>query len=172
MRDSRGGRGVARVVTLVVSLLAVAGLAGCDGDNGALAERQAEVAARGAEVMPFDLDATTHRFEPTETGLVQTVTADDPDDGEQIALIRAHLEDEASRFTAGDFDDPAAIHGEGMPGLTTLRDGAAEIDVQLEQLVDGARLVYTTDNPSLIEALRQWAAAQVSDHGEHAEHGN
>ncbi|HEX6235252.1 MAG TPA: hypothetical protein VFZ63_19140 [Jiangellaceae bacterium] len=160
------------LAALIAGLLAAATLAGCGGDNGALAERQAEVAARGAHVMPFDLDATTHRFEPTETGLVQTVIADDPNDADQVALIREHLEEEASRFAAGDFDDPAAIHGEDMPGLTTLRDGASEIDIQLEHLDDGARLVYTTNDPGLIEALHQWAEAQVSDHGEHAEHGN
>jgi hypothetical protein len=28
----------------------------------------AEVAERGSELMPFDLDATTHRFASTETG--------------------------------------------------------------------------------------------------------
>jgi hypothetical protein len=165
-------RGRRPIVALISGILAAATLAGCDADGGASAERQAEVAARGAEVMPFDLDATTHRFEPTETGLIQMVTADDPQDGEQIALIREHLEEEASRFAAGDFDDPAAIHGDDMPGLTTLRDGAAEIDIQLEQLDDGARLVYTTDDPRLIEALHRWAEAQVSDHGDHAEHGN
>jgi len=165
-------RGRRPIVALISGILAAATLAGCDADGGASAERQAEVAARGAEVMPFDLDATTHRFEPTETGLIQMVTADDPQDGEQIALIREHLEEEASRFAAGDFDDPAAIHGDDMPGLTTLRDGAAEIDIQLEQLDDGARLVYTTDDPRLVEALHQWAQAQVSDHGDHAEHGN
>ena len=59
-----------------------------------------------------------------------------------------------------------------MPGLTTLRDGATEIDIQLEQLDDGARLVYTTDDPRLVEALHQWAEAQVSDRGDHAKHGN
>jgi hypothetical protein len=165
-------RGRRPIVALISGILAAATLAGCDADGGASAERQAEVAARGAEVMPFDLDATTHRFEPTETGLIQMVTADDPHDDEQIALIREHLEEEASRFAAGDFDDPAAIHGDDMPGLTTLRDGAAEIDIQLEQLDDGARLVYTTDDPRLVEALHQWAQAQVSDHGDHAEHGN
>jgi hypothetical protein len=163
---------VRSLAALIAGLLAGATLGGCAGDSGALTERQAEVAARGAEVMPFDLDATTHRFEPTEAGLVQTVIADDPNDADQVALIREHLEEEVSRFTAGDFDDPAAIHGEDMPGLTTLRDGASEIDIQLEQLSDGARLVYTTDDPGLIEALHQWAEAQVSDHGEHAEHGN
>jgi hypothetical protein len=157
---------------LAAGILAAVPLTGCGDDADTLAERQAEVAQRGVEVMPFDLEATTHRFEPTDTGLVQTVTADDPEDREQVALIREHLEVAAARFAQGDFDDPATIHGEAMPGLAQLRAGAAEIDIQFEIRDDGARLIYTTDDPALIEALHQWGEAQVSDHGDHAEHGN
>jgi hypothetical protein len=157
---------------LAAGILAAVALTGCGDDADALAERQAEVAQRGAEVMPFDLGATTHRFEPTDTGLVQTVTADDPEDSEQVALIREHLEEEAARFAQGDFNDPATIHGDEMPGLIQLRAGAAEIDIQFERRNDGAGLVYTTNDPALIEALHQWGEAQVSDHGDHAEHGN
>lgn len=59
--------------------VAAVGLRACaDGDDTALSERQAEIARRGAEVMPFELDATRHRLEPTGTGLVQTVVAHDP----------------------------------------------------------------------------------------------
>jgi hypothetical protein len=145
-------------------------LTGCGGQDDALAGRRAEVAERGAEVMPFDLEATTHRFESTETGLVQTVTVDDPRDREQIALIREHLEEEAGRFAQGDLGDPATIHGHDMPGLAELRDGAANIDIRFESRDDGARLIYTTDDPDLIEALHHWGVAQVSDHGDHAEH--
>lgn len=122
--------------------------------------------------MPFDLEATTHRFQPTETGLVQTVVADDPDDRQQIELIRRHLEEEAARFARGDFDDPAAIHGEQMPGLAELRAGAAKIDIQLVSLDDGAHLIYTTDDPALIDGLHRWSQSQMSDHGAHAEHGS
>lgn len=165
--------GRARALAVLASgILAAVTLAGCGGDADSLAQRQAEVAQRGAEVMPFDLEATTHRFEPTDTGLVQRVTADDPSDSEQVALIREHLEEEAARFAQGDFDDPASIHGDDMPGLAELRDGAADIDIQLEHLVDGAGLAYTTSDPTLLEALHRWGKAQVSDHGDHAEHGH
>jgi hypothetical protein len=157
---------------LAVGLAAVAIGTGCGGDDAVLADRQTEVAQRGAEVMPFDLEATTHRFARTDTGLVQTVTADDPRDVQQVEAILAHLEEEADRFGRGDFDDPAAIHGHGMPGLAELRDGAADIDIRFETLDDGARLTYTADDPELIEALHRWGDAQVSDHGDHAEHGD
>jgi hypothetical protein len=75
-------------------------------------DRQAEVAERGSRIMPFDLDAATHRFDPDPDGLTQTVVADDPSDSDQVALVREHVRDEADRFARGDFDDPAHIHGE------------------------------------------------------------
>jgi hypothetical protein len=152
------------VAVLGVLLAACGGACGGDG-----ASRQDEVAERGAEVMPFELDATTHRFEPTATGLEQTVVADDPGDGEQVALIRQHLADEAERFRAGDYGDPAAIHGDDMPGLADLEAGAAAVDVVLTEVADGARLTFTSADPALVDALHRWAAAQTMDHGEHAD---
>jgi hypothetical protein len=168
--DPPSGRGGRTTSALTAVILATVTLVGCGGEGDDLADRQAEVARRGAEVMPFDLEATTHRFESTETGLVQTVIADDPRDAEQIASIREHLEEEAGRFAQGDFDDPATIHGHDMPGLAELREGAGSIDIRFEPRDDGARLTYTTDDPELIEALHRWGDAQVSDHGDHAEH--
>lgn len=126
------------------------------------------VAARGAEVMPFDLEATTHRFEPTDAGLVETVVADDPGDDVQIELIRSHLAGEEQRFEVGDYGDPATIHGDDMPGLAELEAGAANIDVAYEDTGGGARLTFTSDDAVLIEALRRWGEAQTSDHGQHA----
>jgi hypothetical protein len=170
--DPSAGRGARTTSVLAAVILAAVTVAGCGAEDDALAARQAEVAQRGAGVMPFDLEATTHRFESTETGLVQTVTVDDPEDREQIAMIREHLQEEAGRFAQGDFDDPATIHGHDMPGLAELREGAGNIDIQIESRDDGARLIYTTDDPDLIEALHRWGDAQVSDHGDHAEHGD
>jgi hypothetical protein len=140
-----------------------------EGDGGAGPDRQDEVAERGAEVMPFDLDATTHRFEPTATGLEQTVVADDAGDSEQVALIREHLSAEADRFRAGDYGDPAAIHGDDMPGLAELSAGAAAVEVGLVDVDGGARLTFTSDDPALVDALHRWGAAQTMDHGEHAD---
>lgn len=150
-----------------VIVLAMALAVGCSPDGD---DRQAAVAERGAEVMPFDLDATTHRFEPTDDGLVETVVADDPDDAEQVRLVQEHLTEEADRFRDGDYGDPAAIHGHDMPGLETLEDRAADITIDLDTQPDGARITFSTDDPGLVDALHAWGEAQVSDHGEHAEH--
>jgi hypothetical protein len=152
-----------------VLLLVVGGCGGDDdaGDDGS--PRQEEVAERGAEVMPFDLEATTHRFEATPDGLVQTVVADDPGDAEQVELIREHLTSEAERFRGGDYRDPAAIHGESMPGLAELEAGAGSITVDYQPRDDGARLTFRTSDPALVDALHRWGEAQTADHGRHAE---
>jgi hypothetical protein len=120
---------------------------------------------RAAEVMPFDLDKTTHTFEKLPTGGAQTVAAIDPDDAEQVALIREHLLAEAESFRRGDYSDPAEIHGMDMPGLDELRAGYREVGVDYTELDDGARLVYTTSDDTLIEALHTWFDRQTMDHG-------
>lgn len=154
-------------------LLLLGAFAGCsDGDDVARADRQAEVAAVGAEVMPFDLDATTHVFTDTPTGGIQDVVADDSSDVANVELIRAHLEDEAARFRVGDFSDPERIHGADMPGLSTLEARFAEIEVELTEIDDGARISYRATDPALVTAIHDWFAAQTLDHGDHAEHGS
>jgi hypothetical protein len=134
------------------------------GDHG----RQADVAQRGASVMPFDLDRTTHHFSKTDSGGVQTVVADDPRDAAQIALIRQHLREEVERFRRGDFTDPGRIHGDRMPGLDALRGHGGRITIDFASTPDGGRITYVTADPGLVAALHAWFDAQVSDHGTHA----
>jgi hypothetical protein len=163
-------RAVALVLASVVAAVAatVAVLAATGRLAAPPASRQDQVRAQGAQVMPFDLARTTHLFQMTETGGVQQVVAKDPNDGQQIALIRQHLQHEAQRFRAGDFSDPAAIHGAAMPGLAALQEGATQIDVAYQELPDGAQITYTTSDPKLVTALHQWFGAQLSDHGHDA----
>jgi hypothetical protein len=160
----------------IAVLAALAGLtAGCGAGGqtptGATASRQAQVAAAGASVMPFDLERTTHRFAKNDTGGVQSVVADDPADTGQIALIRRHLGAEAQRFARGDFTDPARIHGDDMPGLSALRMAEGRVAAHYTDTADGATITYTTTDAALVSALHAWFDAQVSDHGPHATHG-
>lgn len=153
-------------------LAAFAGLAfaACGSDDQALADRQQAVAEAGADVMPFNLDATTHVFTDTPTGGIQDVIADDPADEDNIELIRLHLNEEATKFRAGDFSDPEAIHGSAMPGLATLKERFADISVELVETEVGATITYGSDDAVVVEAIHDWFAAQSSDHGDHAEH--
>lgn len=130
-------------------------------------ERQAEVARKGATVMPFDLMRTTHFFDDRKTGGVETITANDKSDVEQIKLIRAHLSAEAKRFSRGDFSDPAKIHGEDMPGLATLARAGGKLDVKYKTVPAGASLTYSSQDRAVVAALHEWFAAQRSDHAAH-----
>ena len=153
-----------------IAVLTVMAVLGVLYSSGAFApqSRQAEVVARGAQVMPFDLEQTMHVFQSLEDGGLQTVTAKDPANHEQIALIQAHLKQEAEKFQRGDFSDPAKIHGEEMPGLARLKAGAGQIDVQYLPLPDGAQIRYTAKEPTLVMAIHHWFVAQRADHGRHA----
>ncbi|TMR11321.1 aspartate carbamoyltransferase [Nonomuraea turkmeniaca] len=160
-------------MVLVAALAAIAAASAAYlliGQNGQVA-RQAEIAAKGSQVMPFDLERTTHRFTKSATGGLQTVTADDPADAQQVKLIREHLAKEAAGFSKDDFGDPATIHGSEMPGLRELEQGHGRIDIRYAQTPAGAQLTYTTADRPLVAALHAWFDAQVSDHGQHAEHG-
>jgi hypothetical protein len=158
-----------RSLLTAVALVAVTALGGCGSDRGD-ADRRSEVEAKGAEVMPFDLDRTTHRFGKTDSGGVQTVVSDDGD-AAQTDLIRGHLRQEADRFGRGDFADPRRIHGDDMPGLAALRAGAGRVTIAYRDVTAGGEITYTTEDPALVSALHAWFDAQVSDHGRHAEHG-
>ncbi|MET8258474.1 hypothetical protein [Micromonospora sp. NPDC005205] len=159
---------------LLAAIAAAALIGGCADDSApstpttTTSERQADVAERGASVMPFDLERTTHRFTTTDTGGVQTVVADDPQDTTQVTLVQQHLSAEVERFRRGDFSDPARIHGTDMPGLATLRAHGGRITITYEAVPDGARATYATDDAALRDALHHWFDAQVSDHGSHA----
>jgi len=79
--------------------------------------RQEEVAVKGAKVMPFDLEQTTHLFQKLDDGGQQKVVVKDRSNKKQIALIQSHLREESEKFREGDFSDPAKIHGEDMHPL-------------------------------------------------------
>ena len=153
---------LATVVAVVVAVAARDDAPKVDGD------RQAAVAERGRQVMPFDLDRSTHRFVKTADGGVQTVISDDGDPN-QITLIRAHLRKEARLFRNGVFNDPMTIHGPDMAGIRAIRAGAARIEIAYVGVASGARLRYRTNEPELIDAIHRWFDAQVSDHGAHAD---
>lgn len=148
----------------VVSL--ALGAATCGGSG--LAQRQADVAEAGRTVMPFDLDATTHVFEKLDDGGLQTVIAD-TDDSEQIALIRAHLSEEAERFARGDFHDPTMIHGDDMAGVHALMMGHDRMTVDYREVERGAEIRYSSEDPELVQAIHQWFDQQLRDHGQHAQ---
>lgn len=129
--------------------------------------RQVKIEHNSEHVMPFNMNATMHRFVPTPSGGLQEVTVPSGD-AKQVLLVRSHLRKEAAAFARGDFRDPAAIHGGAMPGLQAMHDGANRIKVQYADVRNGAAITYTSSDSALISGIHAWFKAQVSDHGAHA----
>lgn len=144
------------------------GVLGLFATQRSLRDHQTMIHDRGSMVMPFDLDKTTHSFIRTETGGVQEVRAKDPSDTIQITLIRAHLKEEAEKFSRGDFGDPQVLHGEDMPGLKVLVSARGKFEVSYQDITDGGRLTYITTDLQIMAALHEWFMAQMMDHGEDA----
>jgi hypothetical protein len=142
---------------------------GCSSPKAAndLEARREDVAAKGEMVMPFDLDRSTHVFDKTADGGLQQVLSDDGD-AAQIALIRAHLSEEAARFSRGDFHDPAMIHGDNMAGLHQLMMGHDKMTIEYTDIDSGGQVLYRSNDPAMVEAIHLWFDAQLSDHGNHA----
>lgn len=141
-------------------------------------QRQAAVAERGKDVMPFSLAATTHVFSKTAEGGVQQVVAKRATDAAQVHLARGHLQEIREQFLKGDFSGPSHIHGQDMPGLAELREAkAGQISIDYQDIKGGGQLTYRTADASLVAALHTWFDAQLADHGKdamegHANHGD
>ena len=131
--------------------------------------RQAEIAARGSPVMPFELARTIHVFNKTTSDGVQQVIVKDPADTRQIELIHQHLAELKARFGDGDFNCPTDIHGTDMPGLAALKAAKpGDRRVSYKRLPNGAQLTYASPKAALRSALHDWFDAQLADHGRDA----
>ncbi|MDP3841910.1 MAG: aspartate carbamoyltransferase [Oxalobacteraceae bacterium] len=136
-------------------------------------QRQAEVAERGKDIMPFSLKATIHIFTKTAAGGAQRVVAKNVADAVQTKLVRAHLQEIRQQFLNGDFSGPSHIHGNDMPGLDALHSAKpGQIAIDYRDIDGGAELAYRTSDPVMVAALHRWFDAQLSDHGSDAMDGH
>lgn len=159
-----------KIIALSLSVLAAAlSLPATAAD----AQRQAEVAKLGADVMPFDLKATTHVFTKSADGGTQRVVAKKAADAQQVKLVREHLREIRAQFLKGDFSGPSHIHGADMPGLAELQAAKpGQVTIDYKDVKSGAELTYRTADTKLVAALHRWFDAQLSDHGADAMAGH
>jgi hypothetical protein len=155
---------------MVLALVVVSASTWCDAQD---AQRQEDVAKRGADVMPFAHTATMHVFMKTADGGTMRIVAKDAADAQQISMVRAHLQLMRGRFEQGDYSGPAHIHGDAMPGLADLKAAKlGEIAVSYREVQGGAELHFLTADAKLRSAIHDWFDAQLSDHGKDAVAGH
>lgn len=158
---------------IALSLLAFLMTAPVSAAEKASEQRLDEVAGRGSQVMPFDLEKTTHIFSKTDTGGIQQVIAKDKSDTVQIDRIRLHLNEIAKEFQQSDYSNPEKIHGASMPGLAELKAAKpGQIKIVYKELPDGAEITYSTHVEKLKLAIHHWFDAQLSDHARYAVPGH
>ncbi len=159
-----------KIAILAIAFTLVAGVATAQTADAA---RQAAVARRGADVMPFSLAATQHVFTKTDGGGVQRVVARQPSDAAQVKLVRQHLREIEAQFRAGNFAGPAHIHGADMPGLVELKSApAGAVAISYRDVPAGGELSYRSADGALVTALHAWFDAQLADHGHDAMAGH
>jgi len=130
--------------------------------------RQEMIHEKGSSVMPFELNKTLHTFTKNESGGTQSVVVRDASDTADLSLIRMHLQMEVQNFSAGNFSDPTQLHGEDMPGVSTLSQNFRKMTVTYRELPNGAAIDFQSTNAETIAAIHAWFDAQLSDHGNDA----
>ena len=119
---------------------------------------------RGAHVMGFDQNKTTHHFTLTKSGGIIQVEANDPSDTSSRDHIRMHLEHISKAFAQGDFTDPHEVHAETPPGIPEMKARKAKISYQYESTPTGAKVIITTEDPKALKAIHDYLRYQIREH--------
>ncbi len=179
-------------VLLAFSLAAVAACGGQPGDADAAASAAAAPSSasstagaeadtafaalqeRGREAMGVDQYTSTHFFDSLEDGGRIELQRDE-DDPEGTAEIRRHLQHIAEAFARGDFQIPAFVHAQEVPGTRVMAEHRDHITYTFRELPRGGEVRITTKDPEALAAIHEFLAFQRMDHRagghEHAGHG-
>ena len=127
-------------------------------------QKDAELKKRGADVMGFDQDRTSHHFKLSKTGGTIEVTTKDSVDYVSREQVRMHLKIIAEQFAKGDFGKPFATHGELPPGVRAMQEGRSALTFTYEELAAGARVLIVASNARAIDAVHEFLRYQIREH--------
>jgi hypothetical protein len=127
-------------------------------------DHMTEMNNRGAQVMGFSQEKTTHHFVLTFDGGVIDVRANDVKDTKSRAEIRMHFQHIVSMFANGDFTDPMLVHATNVPGTAVMKQRKDELHWDFVETPRGAKLVITADNKPALDALHEFLRFQIEDH--------
>lgn len=128
---------------------------------------------RGAAAMGVDQYSSSHVFEDLPDG-GRIVLQRDSADAAGTATIRAHMEDIAGRFAAGDFTIPGVVHAQEVPGTTVMAERKTLIRYASDTLPRGGQVRITTTDAAALKAVHEFLAFQRMDHraAGHDDHGD
>jgi hypothetical protein len=114
--------------------------------------------------MGFDQDKIDHRFRSSASGGTIEVEAKDARDAATVGQIRAHLQEIAKAFAAGDFSKPLLTHGEQPPGVPVLQQRKIDIRYAYEERPAGGLVRITTANGEALDAVHAFLDYQTREH--------
>jgi hypothetical protein len=123
---------------------------------------------RGKAVMGVNQYTSAHVFESLPDGgriELQRDIADSTD----VRIIRAHMQEVAKLFAAGDFSFTQAVHDtKQIPGIDVMRDAGGAIRYTYRELPRGGEVRLSTSDARAVKAIHDFFAFQRSDHRSHA----
>ena len=120
--------------------------------------------ARGAHVMGFDQDATTHHFYLYADGGAIDVAANVAGDTVNVDAIRSHLPHIAQMFGSGNFSSPMLVHAANVPGTADLAKLKSLVRFTYVETPRGGRVEARTSDPAALAALYAFLRFQITDH--------
>src|SRR5690606_3454469 len=86
-------------------------------------------------------------------------------DDSAIETIRAHMQEIATAFAAGDFSTPGFVHGmDEVPGTRVMAEKRGVIRYDYAPLPRGCEVRITTSDPDALQAIHEFLAFQRMDH--------
>lgn len=116
--------------------------------------------------LPYAVDQAIEGFASTSDGGIMQILAKAADDTKQIQHIQQYLQKTAKEYNQGDFSSTEKFHGTNMPGLAQMKAAKDHaIRYEFKTLNNGGQILFSTRNPQLLNALHDWIAAQIKEHG-------
>ncbi|HEX6368714.1 MAG TPA: hypothetical protein VF006_07275 [Longimicrobium sp.] len=119
--------------------------------------------ARGHQAMGVDQYTSAHRFDALPDG-GRIELQRDGGDAEGVATIRAHLRSIADAFARGDFQTPAFVHDQPVPGTEVMAARRAAIRYEYRDLPHGGEVRIVTADAEALAAIHAFMAFQRGDH--------
>jgi hypothetical protein len=131
---------------------------------GSSHESHSSLDSRGAMVMGFDQEKTTHHFLLYRDGGAIDVSANEDSDVKSRDAIRSHLPHIAQMFGEGNFAAPMLVHASDVPGTAELAKRKDRVQYKYVETRRGGRVDIVTTDETALRALHEFLRFQIRDH--------
>ena len=128
-------------------------------------DQHAGMNQRGAMVMGFDQEKTTHHFYLYQDGGAIDVSVKDAADATDREAIRSHLPHITMLFGQGNFEAPMLVHDSAhVPGTAEMARLKEKIVYTYVETPRGGRVEIVTTDPAALSAVHDFLKFQITDH--------